>query len=482
MAIKVLCLSRSYLSKFLPSLETVKSELQLFHIVATDAEEKMVNELGGEVVLNIEAVVRKGLSQNNSPKWVEPADMRKITQFNWSPIYADRYLVNYSPLIRDKIAGILLSEFSGIFIKHKFAGFLSEPVAIFITNLLYYLCKKNDVKPLLWSTTFFNGYFYFADGMNNTNPSSKPNQTTEEIERISEDVKRHVAGVIADTAGPPNLDMFGSTKKSSLTNYLKQRRGESSMILRPGLTAQSIQLVRTIRGLILGAMFPSGSDFITAASTPENVFYLRCLFSNSSIYDTPPTEYSNANVVFPLQYEPEASLLYFAPDILNQVTFVEMLLRALPPDKLLWVKEHPNQFGALGLSKWQELKKLYSNLRFLYGRQSGREIMKQSSLVVSIASTAGMDGLLLGRRVIVAGDVFYRKFTGAIPVSSYRELADALNTDSNYILGDTVAENISELIALGKFCYPGNLHSSESLYSHDNLKCLVNAITYELSS
>ncbi len=72
--------------------------------------------------------------------------------------------------------------------------------------------------------------------------------------------------------------------------------------------------------------FPRRGDYITAGSVAEHRFYLRCQMTPRSMYDEPPADFSVANVVYPLQYEPEASLLYFAPEIVSQVSYVETVL------------------------------------------------------------------------------------------------------------------------------------------------------------
>jgi capsule polysaccharide export protein KpsC/LpsZ len=232
--------------------------------------------------------------------------------------------------------------------------------------------------------------------------------------------------------------------------------------------------------LLARLRFPNGSDFMTAGAVNEHRFYLRCLFAPASIYDAPPQDYSIDNLVYPLQYEPEASLLYFAPHHVDQVSFVETVLRALPHGKVLWVKEHPNQFGALNEKTWRNLKKRYENLRFVHGRKNGRELIKNSAMVVTISSTMGLDGLLLGRTVLVGGDVFYSGFKGAVRTESYQDLAKELNEQDNYNYSDNFNQNIKELIEFGESVYAGDPQPSDKLFSEINLNLLCNALSSEL--
>lgn len=478
---QLLCLSRSYLAHLLPTLgQRHADDVDYHHIVQTDKEEARVRSLGGKVLLNMQAVVRDALKNPNGPLWNEPADMRTVTGFSWSAIQSDRYLPNYSPEMRARIAGALQQAVARLFEQQHFDGFLSEPVALFITHLIFYHCRKNGTRPLLWCNTYFAGYFYFADKIEISTPVRRFPMGELDLEALRNTVSSYAHGIADDRVGPVYHHAFMGTKSTRLS-YFKQRGGRSPLVLRPGLTSRLIQLARGARVLLARLRFPGGSDFMTAGAVAEHRFYLRCLFAPASIYDTPPTQYSVDNVVYPLQYEPEASLLYFAPHHVEQVGFVETILRALPHGKTLWVKEHPNQFGALNEAAWRALKRRYENLRFVHGRQNGRELIKKSALVVTISSTMGLDGLLLGRKVLVGGEVFYSRFTGAIRTESYLALAHALNDTSNYNGTDNLRANIEELIEFGRHAYLGDPQPSHYLFSDDNLMLLQHAISAELA-
>ena len=366
-----------------------------------------------------------------------------------------------------------------LFEQQHFDGFLSEPVALFITHVVFYHCRKSGTRPLLWCNTYFSGYFYFANKSEISKPVRRSPLSVADTAALRESVTAYVHGVAGDRAGPVYHHAFSGIKSSRL-GYFKQRSGRSPLVLRAGMVSRLIQVARVARVMLARFRFPSGSDFMTAGAVAEHRFYLRCLFASASIYDTPPQVYSIVNVVYPLQYEPEASLLYFAPHHVNQVSFVETVLRALPHGKVLWVKEHPNQFGALNEAPWRALKKRYDNLRFVHGRQNGRELIKKSALLVTISSTMGLDGLLLGRKVLVGGEVFYSRFTGAIRTESYLALARELNNRANYEDSDNLAANVEELVEFGRHAYAGDPQPSHYLFSDKNLAHLQLAINAEL--
>ncbi len=478
MTANVLCLSRSYLSNLLPRLGKLDADAQYFHIVQSDAEERAVKAAGGTVVLNLEAVVRQHFSSTQPAQWREPEDFRDVTGFGWSALYSDRNLPDLPARKREKTARIVFDAVAALFAERHYDAFVSEPVAIFITHIVFYFCRKTGTRPLLWANTYFPDYFYFADATNISVPTpiaGAPNTSPE----LRKTVESYAHGVIGDRVGPAYHHAFASKASKPQLDYLSQRKGERPLVLRPGLTSIGLQFARMMRAHIKRLTFPFRGDYMTAGSASEHRAYMRYLLTPSYVYDALPDSFAATNVVYPLQYEPEASLIYFAPEIVSQISFVETILRALPSDRLLWVKEHPNQFGALGEKPWRALRAKYGNLRFIHGRQSGRELIKRCGAAVSISSSMGMDALLLGRKVIVAGRVFYRTFTGAIPVSSHDELAVALNRAETYELSDNADANIEELIAFGRNAYPGDPQPSDVLFTEENLHALSEAIRAE---
>jgi len=474
---KILCLSRSYLSHLLPAIEKKHPDAKYFHIVQNNKEKEIVEKLGGTVVLNIENVIKKNLNKT-TPSWEEPKDFRLITSFFWSPIYSDRYLPHFKD--REKIAFLLHKEIKNIFEIHKFDFFLSEPVAIFLSHLIFYFCKKTDARPLLWCNTYFNGYFYFSNMITISNPFRKKLMTKEERKELTHVVNSCVNGVLSDTSGPAYHHAFTKDKKRYFS-YFKQRNGMASLVVNRGIIRTGIQMLRFFRALSIYYLFPIFADFISGGTYKEQLFYSRCLLTSSKSYDDIPDQFSTKNILYPLQFEPEASLLYFAPHIVDQYSLIKTILKSLPHDKILWIKEHPNQFGALGLPKWKKLKKNHPNLKFIYGLKSGRALIKKVGLVITISSSMGLDALLLNRRVLVLGDIFYQNFSGTLKILSIADLTAHLNNEENYKPRNEDNSNIQELINFGEKSYIGDPQPSGMLFTEENIERLARAIHQETS-
>ncbi len=475
----VLCFSRSYLAHLLPELAKAGSTVEFLHVVQTEKERAIVEQKGGRVIAVLASILRQDLASANPPRWEEPQDFRTVTDFPWDPIQADRYIPLFKPAIQSIIAGSIFKAFEKLFADHEVKAVLGEPVAIFPTQVMQYLVKKKAGASLLWSPAFFPGGFHFSDRITISKPKKHHAVQPDLSATFMQTLHTYINGIATDKAGPSNHHKFAE-KKVSAIDYFSQRKGNSSRVYVGGLSAIAIQFARFARAVAARLMFPKASDYMTAASVYEHLFYLNCLMKPRRAHDAPPTEYAAKNIFYSLQFEPEASLLYFAPQFRNQLKLVENIVQAMPHGATLWVKEHPNQFGALALAGWQALRRRHGNLKFVYGRENGRELIKRCGLGITITSTAGMDSLILGRKTLVLGDVFYRNLPGAIPVHGYADLATELNRPENYGIFNFKDQIAEALRPYCESCYPGNPGPSTKLYTPENLTAIYAAIESEI--
>ena len=477
----VLCFSRSYLAHLLPELARAGSTVEFLHVVQTEREREIVEQKGGRVVAVLQTVFRRDLASATPPLWEEPPDFRTVTDFPWDPLQADRYIPLFQPGMQSKIAGSIFQTFQILFADHDFKAVLGEPVAIFPTQVMQYLIKKKAGASLLWSPAFFPGSFHFSDRITISRPKKHHPVQPDLSQGMMQTLHSYINGIASDQAGPSNHHKFAE-KKVRAVDYFSQREGKSSRVYVGGLSAIAIQVARLARASAARLMFPRASDYMTAAAVSEHLFYLKCLLKTRRSHDAPPTQYAEKNIFFPLQFEPEASLLYFAPQVRSQLRLVENIVQAMPTGATLWVKEHPNQFGALALAEWQALRRRHGKLKFIYGRENGRELIKRCGLGIAITSTAGMDALILGRKTLVFGDVFYRSLPGAIPVDGYADLAVELNRAENYGIFDFKDQIAEALRPYCESCYIGNPGPSAKLYTPENLTAIYLAIESEIKT
>ena len=107
---------------------------------------------------------------------------------------------------------------------------------------------------------------------------------------------------------------------------------------------------------------------------------------------------------FPLQFQPEASLDVIAPHFNNQIEVVRQAAMSLPGDMVLVVKEHPAMIGKRPPSYLEKIQKL-PNVKFVDYKVRSYDLIKNAKIVITINSTASIEGAFLGIPSIQFGNL-----------------------------------------------------------------------------
>ena len=134
-------------------------------------------------------------------------------------------------------------------------------------------------------------------------------------------------------------------------------------------------------------------------------------------------------VFFPHQYEPERTLSINAPFYSNQQEVIVQIVRSLPVDYKLYVKEHPD----MRLRGWRETsyyKKILElpNVELLHPQVHPEEILSKCSLVITISGTSGLEALFHGKPSIVFSDVSYHNIPSVFRVRNIEELPQIIRS------------------------------------------------------
>jgi hypothetical protein len=126
---------------------------------------------------------------------------------------------------------------------------------------------------------------------------------------------------------------------------------------------------------------------------------------------------------FPLQSEPEASILVNTPFYSNQLTLIEIIAKAIPINSILYVKEHPLQ----KIKLWRSIgdyKKIIEipNVKLLHPSMNAQEILKNSQGVISISGATGFEALFYQKPVILFGDDHYDKLSMVTKIQTINDL------------------------------------------------------------
>ena len=128
-------------------------------------------------------------------------------------------------------------------------------------------------------------------------------------------------------------------------------------------------------------------------------------------------------VLFPLQYQPEASTQVLAPFYLDQAAVIENIARSLPVGCRLYVKEHVPCVGMRPVSFYRRILRI-PNVRLISPWADTYQLIRDSLAVAAITSTVGWETILCGKPIILFGRVFYDIYDPIFKVEDIAKLPD----------------------------------------------------------
>ncbi|PBO85611.1 MAG: hypothetical protein COA77_03270 [Thaumarchaeota archaeon] len=151
-------------------------------------------------------------------------------------------------------------------------------------------------------------------------------------------------------------------------------------------------------------------------------------------------------VYFPLHQEPERVLLIASPFYTNQFETICHLAKSLPINFKLYVKEHPTQ----SIRGWRELsfyKQVLEipNVVFLHPSVPSEDIMKKSSLVVTVGGTSALEAAFYNKPSIIFKDMFYGQLSSVTTVSSLEKLPELIKQS---LQNQVEVEELDKYVAL----------------------------------
>jgi hypothetical protein len=105
---------------------------------------------------------------------------------------------------------------------------------------------------------------------------------------------------------------------------------------------------------------------------------------------------------YPLHVDPEASTMVLAPMFSDQGHVIEAIVKALPPDMTLLVKEHPSMHGVRPIAFYKRVRRL-PRVRLISPTVSSFALIRRCDLTCSITGTAAWEAMLLRKPALVLG-------------------------------------------------------------------------------
>jgi len=132
-------------------------------------------------------------------------------------------------------------------------------------------------------------------------------------------------------------------------------------------------------------------------------------------------------IYFPLGVDQERNLLISAPLYTNQVEVIRQIVKSMPVDYKLYVKENPAQ----EIRRWREINEYREiadipNIRLFHPDFPTEELYKNCSLVITIGGSSGFEAAFYQKPSIIFSDLGYSWLPSVYKMNSLNELPNAI--------------------------------------------------------
>lgn len=117
-------------------------------------------------------------------------------------------------------------------------------------------------------------------------------------------------------------------------------------------------------------------------------------------------------ILFTLHKQPEASIDVLGVKYNNQIEVIKRLIKNLPIDVFLYVKEHSNALGERNIKILKEIKKL-PNVKLIDPYYDTNNLIMNSIATISISGTVSFEAALMGKKTITLANMFFSKLSTA---------------------------------------------------------------------
>ena len=274
-------------------------------------------------------------------------------------------------------------------------------------HLFYEICKARGIKVLMIRSSFFVGKHIISsefDSIDNTQINGK----------------FHFNSLV---------DMQNYLKKYDSTNKVKLELENLLASKTDYLKAILKFLVSSNTNVKTHYTYYGRSKFAVLKGTIFSIIKKR--FRESFINKNLIRDIKNKKplIYFPLQIEPERSLLIQAPNYTNQIEVITNIVKSLPAGYELYVKEHPaNVFREWrSVDDYKKIMKL-PNVKLIHPSVKSEDLIIKSSLVITISSTSGLEAAFHNKPSIIFADLDYSILPSVHKIKAIDELPYAIKT------------------------------------------------------
>lgn len=376
----------------------------------------------------------------------------------WKYIYTDRILINRDYDYCVKITCGLYDFWDYLFTKYSPRAYYDEAISTLFTFSAYQVGLKTGTR--FFSQLMVRGnnmeftYHYLLDEPLQHNAYFNENYKNESY--TDEEVK----------AATDFLDNFRKSDVKPLYMKIqgKEPRLTFKMLLGIPFYFKQIMFNKYNRDKASYFYYRQQAD----AMAPIGNFFR---YQKSKKYYQQP-DLSEKFVLYGLHFQPEASTIVCAQKYEKQMFFLDNLAKSLPADTVLYVKEHYAGLGTRPIEFYEQLK-LYPNIKLISPWANGRQLIEHAQCVVTLTGTMGWEAFLLGKPVIMSGDIFYTNAPGVIKTDDiYQNYLSLLNNWAQPTR-DEIIQYLCEYIRSAR---KGNTYGASDLrFEEKNVKLVVDS-------
>jgi len=299
--------------------------------------------------------------------------------------------------------------------------------------VLYQVCKWIRIPYIVFYDSQIYGRYIVLDDLFSINNMFK--EKAEELYKTT-----IVKELIAD-------DVIATYNRASLTDYKKaQPTAEAQLIKRASKNKGLSYLMKKLMYKVFqnrggfygkdGAMIKGFNNYYKAPNrgVDERYPFLKFAFKKwqSQQYNKMMSEYYESLagepvdgekfVVYFLHYQPEATTSPGANIFVDQQLCVDTLLKNLPDDYMVYVKEHPQQYISLYEGFTSRMKVFYDDLaktkrvRLITTKVTSFELFKNAKAVSTCLGTVAWEAMLHKIPAIIFGISWYENYQGVLRI------------------------------------------------------------------
>ena len=160
-----------------------------------------------------------------------------------------------------------------------------------------------------------------------------------------------------------------------------------------------------------------------------NVTYEKILIKKNSLNFKQIKFFPKNFVYFPLAYQPESTTLAYSPKYDDQVIAIEKLLKYLPSNWKVLVKEHPYQDNYNYRSiKFFERIKNNSKVILINSNTKNEILFKKCKFVATLTGNSGWEAIRFGKKALLFGNPWYLNCPGVFHIDNLRDIKQILST------------------------------------------------------